>query len=190
MVKEAAYRFSALDSGGTSGGGYLTWPSPFSGVPLPLPGGKKASESRDLSSVHSHDRTPSNPSPLTFRNNQIQILQTSSTHATMAANVFQQDTNTHGTGCHTHARTYNARQRDKSADSPATHSRTGGETNVVLQQQRIVRVLLPLRQLGLESSVTYCVCILSFLVGREKESCPSNDIQDTTDCMFLSLIHI
>ena len=30
---------------------------------------------------------PSNPSPLTFRNNQIQILQTSSTHATMAANV-------------------------------------------------------------------------------------------------------
>ena len=41
---------------------------------------------------------PSNPSPLTFRNNQIQILQTSSTHATMAANVSQQDTNTHGTG--------------------------------------------------------------------------------------------
>ena len=40
---------------------------------------------------------PSTPSPLTFRNNQIQILQTSSTHATMAANVFQQDMNTHGT---------------------------------------------------------------------------------------------
>ena len=40
---------------------------------------------------------PSNPSPLTFRNNQILILQTSSTHTTMAANVFQQDTNTHGT---------------------------------------------------------------------------------------------
>ena len=40
---------------------------------------------------------PSNPSPLTFRNNQIQILQTSSTHATMAANVCQQDTNTHCT---------------------------------------------------------------------------------------------
>ena len=38
---------------------------------------------------------PSNRSPLTFRNNQIQILQTSSTHITMAANVFQQDTNTH-----------------------------------------------------------------------------------------------
>ena len=47
---------------------------------------------------------PSNPSPLTFRNNQIQILQTSSTHATMAANVFQQDTNTHGTRL-SHART-------------------------------------------------------------------------------------
>ena len=41
---------------------------------------------------------PSNPSPLTFRNNQIQIFQTSSTHAAMAANVSQQDTNTHGTG--------------------------------------------------------------------------------------------
>ena len=47
---------------------------------------------------------PSNPSPLTFRNNQIQILQTSSTHATMAANVSQQDTNTHGTWL-SHART-------------------------------------------------------------------------------------
>ena len=40
---------------------------------------------------------PSNPSPLTFRINQIQILQTSSTHATISANVFQQDMNTHGT---------------------------------------------------------------------------------------------
>ena len=40
---------------------------------------------------------PSNPSSLTFRNNQIQILQTSSTHATMASNVSQQDTNTHRT---------------------------------------------------------------------------------------------
>ena len=38
---------------------------------------------------------PSNPSP--FRNSQIQILQTSSTHATMAANVFHHDTNTPGT---------------------------------------------------------------------------------------------
>ena len=47
---------------------------------------------------------PSNPSPLTFRNNQIQILRTSSTHATMAANVFQQDTNKHGTRL-SHART-------------------------------------------------------------------------------------
>ena len=37
---------------------------------------------------------PSNPSPLTIRNNQIQ---TSSTHANMAANVSQQDANTHGT---------------------------------------------------------------------------------------------
>ena len=96
---------------------------------------------------------PSNPSPLTFRNNQIQILQTSSTHATMAANVSQQVTNTHDTWL-SHARTYNARQRDKSPDSPAKPTRSGGEINVVLQQQRIVRVVLPLGQLGLESSVT------------------------------------
>ena len=48
---------------------------------------------------------PSNPSPLTFQKNQIQILNTSSTHATMAANVSQQDTNTHGTGL-SHARTH------------------------------------------------------------------------------------
>ena len=46
----------------------------------------------------------SNPSPLTFRNNQIQILRTSSTHANMAANVFQQDMNTYGTRL-SHART-------------------------------------------------------------------------------------
>ena len=52
---------------------------------------------------------PSNPSPLTFRNNQIQILQTSSTHATMTANVSQQDTNTHGTSL-SHARTHIQRE--------------------------------------------------------------------------------
>ena len=97
---------------------------------------------------------PSNPSPLTFRNNHFQMLQTSSTHATMAANVSQQDTAHTGRPCHTHAHTYNARQRDKSPDSPATYSRTGGEINVVLQQQRRVRVWFPLGQLGLESTVT------------------------------------
>ena len=58
---EAACRFSTLDPGGTSGRGYSGWPSPLSGVPLPLPGGKKASESRDLSSGHSHDRTAFEP---------------------------------------------------------------------------------------------------------------------------------
>ena len=52
---------------------------------------------------------PSNPSLLTFRNNQIQILQTSSTHATMAANVSQQVTNTHGTWL-SHARTHIQRE--------------------------------------------------------------------------------
>ena len=55
--KKAAYRFSALDPGGTSGRGYSGRPSPLSGVPLPLPGGKKASESRDISADRSHDRT-------------------------------------------------------------------------------------------------------------------------------------
>ena len=53
---------------------------------------------------------PSNPSPLTFRNNQVQILQTSSTHATMAANVSQQVANTHGTWL-SHARTHIQRER-------------------------------------------------------------------------------
>ena len=80
---------------------------------------------------------PSNPSPLTFQPDP--ILQTSSTHATMAVNVSEQDMNTHGTSL-SHAHTYNARQRDKSLDGPATHSRTDGEINVVLQQQRMVRV--------------------------------------------------
>ena len=78
---------------------------------------------------------PSNPSPLTFRNNQIRILQTSSTHATMAANVSQQVTITHGMWLsRTHAHT----TRDKG--NAAMPSRTGGEINVVLQQQRMVRV--------------------------------------------------
>ena len=57
-------------------------------------------------------KLPSNPSPLTFRNNQIQILQTSSTHGTMEANVSQQDTNTHGTWL-SHARTHAHTTRDK-----------------------------------------------------------------------------
>ena len=52
---------------------------------------------------------PSNPSPLTFRNNRIQILQTSSTHATVEANVSQQDANTHGTWL-SHARTHIQRE--------------------------------------------------------------------------------
>ena len=126
----------------------------FLACPYRFPAAKRQAKAEIFPRAIRTTELPSNPSPLTFRNNQIQILQTSSTHATMAANVSHQDTNTHGTGCHTHARTYNARQRDKSADSPATHSRTGGETNVVLQQQRMVRVILPSRQLGLESRVT------------------------------------
>ena len=51
-----SYRFSALDTGGTSGRGCSGWPSPLSGVPLSLPGGKKAKKA-DISSGHSHDRT-------------------------------------------------------------------------------------------------------------------------------------
>ena len=48
---------------------------------------------------------PSNPSPLTFRNNQIQILQTSSTHATMTRQPtsFSKIPTHTGRGCHTHA---------------------------------------------------------------------------------------
>ena len=72
----------------------------------------------------------------------------------MAANVsarFEHARDVLVTPTHTHT------TRDKGikkADSPAAHSRTGGEVNVLLQQQRMVRVLLPLGQLGLESSVT------------------------------------
>ena len=58
---------------------------------------------------------PSNPSPLTFRNNQIQILQTSSTHATAESNVSQQVTNTHGTWL-SHARAHI--QREKKGQKP------------------------------------------------------------------------
>ena len=78
---------------------------------------------------------------LTFRNNQIQILQTSSTLGTtqpwQSTSLSKIPTHT-ARGCHTHARTYNARQRDKKADSPAAHSQMGGEMTVVLQQQRMV----------------------------------------------------
>ena len=56
---------------------------------------------------------PSNPSPLAFRNNDIQLLQTSSTHATMAADVSQQVTNTHGTWM-SHARI----QRETKGEEP------------------------------------------------------------------------
>ena len=79
-------------------------PIPLSGVPIPLSGGKRQAKAEIFPRAISTTELPSNPSPLTFRNNQIQILQTSSTHATMAANVFQQDTNTHGTRL-SHART-------------------------------------------------------------------------------------
>ena len=87
---------------------------------------------------------PSNPSPLTFRNSQIQILQTSSTHETMAANVSQQDTNTHGTWL-SHARTHIQRetkgQRDRSPESPATPSRTGDQT-LLLHRHKVLGGLL------------------------------------------------
>ena len=104
-----------------------------------------------LSSSIRTTELPSNPSPLstrdgaqlTFRNNQIQILQTSSTLGTtqpwQPTSLSKLTTHT-ARGCHTHARTYNTRQRDKSPDSPATPCHTGGEINVVLQQQRMVLV--------------------------------------------------
>ena len=59
---------------------------------------------------------PSNPSPLTFRNNQMQILQTSPTHATMAANVSQQVTNTRGTWL-SHVRWH--KQRETKGQKPS-----------------------------------------------------------------------
>ena len=66
-------------------------------------------EQRSFLGPFSSTELPSNPSPLTFRNNQIQILQISSTHATVAADVSQQDTNTRGTSL-SHARTHIQRE--------------------------------------------------------------------------------
>ena len=71
---------------------------------------------------------PSNPSPLTFRNNQIQILQTSSTHATMAANVSQQDTNTHGAWL-SHARTHTQRETKGQKPSQSRDALAYGQTH-------------------------------------------------------------
>ena len=84
---------------------------------------------------------PSNPSPLTFRNNQIQILQTSLT------SLSKIPTHT-GRGCHTHAHTYNARERDKSPDSPATPCRTAQQTLLQLLHRLKVwgGLLLPCMQ--------------------------------------------
>ena len=148
-----SYRFSALDTGGTSGRGCSGWPSPLSGGPYRFLAAKRQKKQIFPRAIPTTE-LPSNPSPLTFRDNQIYILQTSSTHAIMAANVSLQDMNTHGTSL-SDARTHIQREtNDKRPDSPATNSRTGGEINVVLQQQRRVRVWFPLGQLGLESTVT------------------------------------
>ena len=73
---------------------------------------------------------PSNPSPLTFRNNQIQILQTSTTHPTMAANVSQQDTSPHARGCHTHARTHAHTTRDKGTKALTVPRRPAVRRNI------------------------------------------------------------
>ena len=106
--------------------------------------------------IRTTDR-PSNPSPLstrdgaqlTFGNNRIQILQTSSTLGTtqpwQPTSLSKLPTHT-ARGFHTNARTYNAGQRDKSPDSPVTPSRTGGEINVALQHQRMC--LTSVRSIG------------------------------------------
>ena len=121
---------------------------------------------------------PSNPlslstrdgAQLTFRNNQIQILQTSSTLGTtqpwQPTSLSKLPTHT-ARGFHTNARTYNAGQRDKSPDSPVTPSRTGGEINVVLQQQRMVRV--DCREVNWDLSLaSHNMCASSLFLWRHR----------------------
>ena len=113
---------------------------------------------------------PSNPSPLTFRNNQIQILHTRNHGSQCLSARYEHTWDVVVTRAHTRT------TRDKGIKKltvprrtlvRAAHSRTGGEVNVVLQQQRMVRVLLLLGQLGLASSVTYmCESSLFFCEGR------------------------
>ena len=91
----------------------------------------------DLSSGHSHDRTAFESFALDISEQPDPNL--TDTQPWQPTSLSKIPTHT-ARGCHTHARTYNARQRDKSPDSPATPCRTGGEINVVLQQQRMVRV--------------------------------------------------
>ena len=91
----------------------------------------------DLSAGHSHDRTAFESFALDISEQPDPNL--TDTQPWQPTSLSKIPTHT-ARGCHTHARTYNARQRDKSPDSPATPCRTGGEINVVLQQQRMVRV--------------------------------------------------
>ena len=69
----------------------------FLACPYRFPAAKRQAKAEIFPRAIRTTELPSNLPPLTFGNNQIQILQTSSTYATMAANVSQQDTNTHGT---------------------------------------------------------------------------------------------
>ena len=75
---------------------------------------------------------PSNPSPLTFRNNPSKSYRPlRHTQPWQPTSLGKIRTHT-GRPCHTNAHTYNERLRDKKANSPAAHPRTGGEVNVVL----------------------------------------------------------
>ena len=59
----------------------------FLACPYRLLAAKRQAKAKIFPRAISTTELPSNPSPRTFPNNQIKILQTSSTHATMAANV-------------------------------------------------------------------------------------------------------
>ena len=105
---------------------------------------------------------PSNPSPLTFRNNQIQSYRPLRHTQPWQLKSLSKIRTHAGRPCHTHAHTFNARQRDRKADSPAAHCRMGSEINVVLQQQRMVNCDLSL------ASHNMCASSL-FLWGGRKE---------------------
>ena len=107
---------------------------------LTLPGGKKASESRFFLGPFARLNCLRILRPLHFGTTRSKYYKSlRHTQPWQPTSLSKLPTHT-ARGCHTHARTFNARQRDKSPDSPATPSRTGGEINVVLQQQQIVRV--------------------------------------------------
>ena len=112
---------------------------------LPLPGGKTASECRSFLGPFARQNCLGilRPSHLgTTRSKSYRPLR--HTRKWQPTSLSKIKTHT-ARGCHTHARKYNARQRDKSHDSPATPGRTAKHTYSIARMatsQLNVRMLL------------------------------------------------